>query len=203
MFVLALGWAAAALAAVLALPQLVRLLRTRSTAGVSVVAWRLTLAAAMAWALHGIYTGQPNVLLPNVILGTLSVLILATLARDRGLNLPRLVVPSLVAAALSLGLDVWAGPLVFAVAAGLPSLAAQLMQLQELVVAPRITGVSVPFLALNVANQVVWLAWALLAGEVSVILCASVLGVVMLANLAWAMMRRRRLVRARLAMIYA
>ena len=66
------------------------------------------------------------------------------------------------------------------------------MQLHELLIAPKITGVSVPFLALNVANQVLWLSWGLLAGEQSITLVASTLGTLMALNLLWAYLRRYR-----------
>ncbi len=114
-----------------------------------------------------------------------------------------LLAPSVLLAVVTFGLDVWLGPIAFAVSAGLPSLLAQLMQLRELVVAPRITGVSLPFLALNVINQVCWFSWSLLAAELSVTLCASTIGSVMALNLVWALLRRHRVVRARLAVLSA
>jgi uncharacterized protein with PQ loop repeat len=199
----ALGWVAALLAASAALPQVVRLLRTRSTAGISVVAWRLTLAANLGWTMHGLSTGHVNIVIPNLVFGTFSTLILVMLGRARSLPLLPLLVPSVLVAVTTFGLDLWLGPVAFAIAAGLPSLVAQLMQFHELVVAPRITGVSIPFLTLNVVNQLCWFSWAVLTGEQSVILCASVLGSLMAANLVWATLRRSGLVRARLAVIWA
>ena len=67
MFVHILGWAAALLASCVAVPQVVRLFRTGTTAGVSVTAWRLVLAANLSWTAHGVWTGHPNVWLPNLI----------------------------------------------------------------------------------------------------------------------------------------
>jgi hypothetical protein len=52
---------------------------------------------------------------------------------------------------------------------------------------------------LNVVNQILWLGWAMLVGETSIMLCATALGAMMLANLSWAALRRSGVVRARLA----
>jgi uncharacterized protein with PQ loop repeat len=198
-----LGWAAALLASCVAIPQVIRIFRTGSTAGVSVVAWRLTLAANLAWTMHGIFTGHTNVWLPNLIFMTSSVLILIMLGRDRGLNWPLLFAPSVLLALITFGLDVWLGPIAFAIAAGLPSVTSQLMQLRELLIAPKITGLSMPFLVLNVMNQMLWVSWSLLVGEQSVILVGSALSTLMSLNLCWAYLRRMGLVRARLATLSA
>ena len=56
---------------------------------------------------------------------------------------------------------------------------------------------------MNVGNQLIWVSWAALEGESSVILVGSTLGVVMVLNLLWATLRRFRVVRARLAEMYA
>ncbi len=77
------------------------------------------------------------------------------------------------------------------------------MQLHELLISPKIGGVSIPFLALNTLNQVLWLTWALLTNEQSVMLVASAMGSVMALNLSWAWLRRTGRVRARLAEIWA
>ena len=203
MIVPLLGWAAALLASCVAIPQVLRLFRTRSTAGVSLIAWRLQLAANLAWAMHGVLTGHINIWLPNLIFGTCSVLILIQLGRDRSVSWVPLLGPSVLLALITFGLDFSIGPIAFAIAAGLPSVASQLMQLHELLIAPKITGVSVPFLALNVANQVLWLSWGLLAGEQSITLVAGTLGTLMALNLLWAYLRRSGRVRARLAELWA
>lgn len=203
MLVYLLGWAAALLASCVAVPQVVRLFRTRSTAGVSVTAWRLILAANLSWTLHGVWTGHPNIWLPNLIFMACTVLILIQLGRDRALNWALLFAPSLLLAMITFSMDIWLGPIAFAIAAGLPSVTSQLMQLHELLIAAKITGVSVPFLVLNVLNQMLWLSWSLLAGEQSVTLVASTLGSLMALNVLWAYLRRTGRVRARLALLSA
>ena len=203
MLVVALGWIAAALAATVALPQVVKLVRNRTTAGISLTAWRLTLAANRAWTGHGVVVGHVNIWLPNLVFLLCSLVILSQLRRDRALTWATTFAPSLVLGLITLGIDLLLGPLAFAIAAGLPSLIAQMLQFQELVVAPRISGVSLPFLAMNWVNQALWLSWALLVGEQSITMVASAMGVLMGLNLAWCLLRRTGLVRARLAVLSA
>ncbi len=203
MFLDILGWAAALLASSVALPQVIRLFRTRGTGGVSVTAWRLTLAANIAWTLHGVQGENPTIIVPNLLFMICSVLILVQVGRDRSLPWLPLLVPSLGLAAITATLDFTLGPIAFAIAAGLPSVLGQLMQMRELLIAPMIGGLSIPFLALNALNQVLWLTWSVFAHEQSVTLVASAMGFLMALNLSWAWLRRTGRVRARLAEISA
>jgi uncharacterized protein with PQ loop repeat len=201
--IVALGWVAAALASIVALPQVVKLVRNRTTAGISLTAWRLTLAANVAWTAHGFSVGHANIWLPNLIFMLCSLTILNQLRRDRALSWTVTFGPSLVLGLTTLGIDLFYGPVAFAIAAGLPSVIAQIMQFQELVIAPRISGVSLPFLVLNTVNQAIWLGWGLLAGEQSITLVASAMAILVGVNLLWAVLRRKGVVRARLAMLSA
>lgn len=203
MLVAAMGWLAAAFAASVALPQVVRLLRTRTTAGVSLISWQLAIGANLAWTGYGFLAGHPNIFVPNMIMLCCSITILLQLRRDRGLSLLRLFVPGMALGAVTLGVEVGLGPIAFAVAAFLPAAVSQLAQLHSLVLSPNIRGVSLPFLIMNVINQILWFSWSALAGEISVVIVASSLGALMAANLVWALLRRRGLVRARLAPMYA
>ena len=160
MIVPILGWAAALLASCVAIPQVLRLFRTRSTAGVSLIAWRLP---------TGGQPGLGDARCPDRTRQHLAAesdlrhLQRADLdpAGQGPLGWPgsHCLGPSVLLALITFGLDFSLGPIAFAIAAGLPSVASQLMQLHELLIAPKITGVSVPFLALNVTNQVLWLSW--------------------------------------------
>lgn len=203
MFLDLLGWAAALLASSVALPQVIRLFRTRGTSGISVTGWRLTLAANIAWTMHGVHSGTPTIIVPNLLFMFCSTLILVQIGRDRGLSRIPLFAPSLGLAALTTSLGLTLGPIAFAISAGLPSVIGQLMQLHELLIAPKIGGLSLPFLVLNTLNQVLWLSWGLLANEQSVTLVASAMGFLMALNLSWAWLRRTGVVRARLAELYA
>ena len=199
MFVETLGWAAAVTLAAVALPQVIKLLRTGTISGISPSAWQIVFGANLAWSAHGLLTDHPNIWVPNLIFLICSSTILTQLGRHSGRNLPRLFLPGLTLGSVAFALDVTAGPVVFALAAVVPSASAQLAQLRELIVAPSIQGVSMPFLVLNVANQCLWVCWALLADERSVTIASSCIGSVMTANLVWATLRRLGVVRARLA----
>ncbi|GAA3614366.1 PQ-loop domain-containing transporter [Microlunatus ginsengisoli] len=203
MFIEALGWAAAVLGAGVALPQVIRLFQTRTTAGLSAPAWQATLGANIAWLVHGFITGHANIWLPNLCYLIITLVILSRLIVERGLSPWATLAPGLALGAVSVGLDVWTGPVVFAIAALVPSAFTQLAQFRALVISTNVQAVSLTFLILNVVNQVLWLSWGTLAGEVSIILCASALGTLMLLNLAWGALRRYGLVRARLAQLSA
>lgn len=203
MFFEALGWAAAVSGSVVALPQVIRLFRSRSTAGVSAIAWQLALGANLSWFSHGVITHHANLWMPNLVLLCCSVMILNQLRRDRGLRVLPLVVPGLLLALVTVTLNVTFGPVAFAIAAFLPAGIAQLAQFQDLVLAPNIKGVSVPFLSMSVCNQVLWVSWAVNVGETSVMMVGTSLGSVMLLNLVWSLLRRFDVVRARLSLLSA
>ena len=93
--------------------------------------------------------------------------------------------------------------MIFAVAALIPSAFTQLAQFRALVISTNVAAVSMIFLLLNVINQTLWLSWAVMVGETSIMLCATALGTLMLGNLIWAQLRRQGVVRARLAELSA
>jgi uncharacterized protein with PQ loop repeat len=198
-FVELLGWTAAVFLAAVALPQVIKLLRTKAIAGISPSAWQIVFGANLAWTAHGLFTNHPNIWVPNLIFLACSTTILTQLARHGERSVPRLFLPGLTLGSVAFALDVAAGPVVFGVAAVIPSATAQLAQLRELIRAPSIHGVSMPFLMMNVANQILWVSWALLVNEKSVTIASLCIGSLMTANLAWAALRRLGLVRARLA----
>ncbi|MGB4271197.1 MAG: PQ-loop domain-containing transporter, partial [Propionicimonas sp.] len=55
-----LGWLGALTATLLGLPQAMRLMRTRNTEGLSLMAWQATLVINIGWTAHGIVIGQWN-----------------------------------------------------------------------------------------------------------------------------------------------
>jgi uncharacterized protein with PQ loop repeat len=202
-FIEALGWVAAVLGAGVALPQVIRLFKTRTTAGLSAPAWQATLGANLAWLAHGFLTGHANIWLPNLCYLIITMTILCRLVVDRRLPLLTTFAPGLALGAVSIALDIWTGPVVFALAALVPSAFTQLAQFRALVISPNVRAVSMTFLILNVANQILWLTWGVLAGETSITLCAIAVGSLMAMNLVWGAMRRYGLVRARLAELSA
>jgi uncharacterized protein with PQ loop repeat len=203
MFVEALGWVAAIFAATLASPQVIRLLKTQSTAGVSSLAWQIVLAANLAWMVHGVSNGHANIWVPNLILALCSATILYQIARHGERNAGSLFLPALGLGGVTSAVDLTAGAVAFAVAAFTPSAIAQLAQLRELIISPSIHGVSMVFLVMNVINQILWVSWALLADVPSVAIVGFVIGTLMAANLLWATLRKLGVVRARLSSLSA
>ena len=77
-----LGWVATVVGTVLALPQLVRLARTRNIEGLSLVGWQTALVLNIAWTAHGISIGQlPQILSSSLALFT-TVPILVMMAHE-------------------------------------------------------------------------------------------------------------------------
>ena len=108
----------------------------------------------IAWLAHGFLTGHANIWLPNLCYLIITVTILSRLVVDRRLSPLTTFAPGLALAAVSISLDVWAGPVVFAVAALIPSAFTQLAQFRALVISTNVAAVSMTFLLLNVINQI-------------------------------------------------
>ncbi len=187
-----LGWVAATLGMASAFPQLFRLLRTRTSAGVSLSLFQLNAASTGAWALHGFMVGVPQMQYPNLVLTVSSLAVCVLVQKDRREPLfPALLVPPLLSLAL-FGTDVWLGPLVFGFIVAAPFVVGQVSQLRTMHASRDISGVSLPFLAVNFFVQSLWLTWGLLYGETSITVCASLLGTLSLVNLLYFLHRMLR-----------
>ena len=68
-FVDVLGWVGAVTVASVALPQVVRILRTSATSGISPLTWRLLLGVNLAWMTHGVISHHPNIVVSNTLYG--------------------------------------------------------------------------------------------------------------------------------------
>lgn len=186
----ALGWFAATLGMSAAVPQLVRLLRSRTSAGLSVLLWQLSVGGSGAWTLHGFHVGKLQLQMPNIVCTVLFTAILWLILRDRGLPLmPKLVMPIVLALGL-FGLDLWLGPVAFGIVVAIPLLFGQFAQLKYMWASPTLTGVSVPTLAVNVVMQSLWLVWGIGVGEAAITVCAALMTVICSANLAYYAWRR-------------
>lgn len=185
-----LGWVAALVGILLGLPQLIHLIRTRHTEGVSLIAWQTLLLLNLMWAVHGVLIGQWNMIVTNVFALLTTVPILVLMCRHRGLSLVRTLLPSVVGAAAVVAIDLGLGAAAFGVAALVPGTMVNAAQSVELVRSRSIVGVSPAFLVGAVLNQALWLSWALLVPEVGTIIAASVAIVITAFNLAWWGVRR-------------
>lgn len=184
-----LGWAAALVATVLGLPQLVRLVRTRNVEGVSLPFWQIILALNISWASHGIILAKANLIVPNVIGLITTVAILVRVSRELDRPLGRVFLPGLLIAAVMIAIDLVLGTVAYGTAVMLPALVANAGQTLELVRSPRVTGVSPVFLVGGVLNQVLWVAWGILAPDVGTQIAATSTLVIALINLSWWVLR--------------
>ena len=184
------GWFAVAIGMCVAVPQLVRLARTRKVDGLSLIAWRSILAMNIAWAAHGIRLGQFALILTNSM-GLCSTLpILYLLARQFRRNLLVLMLPSLVVAAVMITVDHVLGSAAYGVAAITVALVSNLGQSMQLVRAPHVTGVAPLFVTMAVVNQAVWVTWGLLVKDPGTVMTASTVCGLASFNLLWYGLRR-------------
>lgn len=185
-----LGWVAAAVGILLGLPQLVHLLRTRHTEGVSLLAWQTLLVLNLSWCVHGVLIGQLNMVVTNAFGMFTTVPILVLMARSRELKLLRVVLPAVITAVVAIAADLIFGTAIFGVVVLVPGTVVNVAQSMELIRSPSVAGVSPVFLVVAVTNQVLWLSWATMVPELGTIIAASVAAMITAFNLAWWVLRR-------------
>ena len=149
---------------------------------------------------HGVITHHPNIVVSNIVYALCTSTILILLWRHRGIRPWQLFVPGIVLGALMVAVDAFSGPIAFAVIAFIPAALSQMAQLRSLVVSQNVHGVSLWWLAYCVLNQTIWLTWAVLADEISLIIVATGLGILMTLNLILGVLRRLNFVRASLSL---
>lgn len=185
-----LGWAGTVTAIILGLPQLIRLARTRNVDGLSLTAWQAFLAVGLGWTAHGISIGQP----PQVVASALSlastVPILYLVSRHLRRNFALTLLPGLALAAIMITVDQLFGSAAYGAIAIIPAVIANAGQSVALVRSAHVGGVSPPFLALAVLNQLLWLAWAIIVVDLGTIIAATTTGIIALFNLIWYIARR-------------
>jgi uncharacterized protein with PQ loop repeat len=186
----ALGWVAAAVGILLGLPQLVHLIRTRHTEGVSLLAWQSLLVLNLSWGMHGVLIGQLNMIVTNAFGLLTTVPILVLMCRSRGLSLLRVLAPAVVIAVVVIGADLAFGSVAFGAVVLIPGTVVNVAQSVELVRSPSVEGVSPLFLSLAVVNQLLWVSWAFLVPEPGTIIAASVAVFITGFNVLWWVLRR-------------
>lgn len=184
------GWAATVLGTTLAIPQLLRLIRTRSVEGLSLIGWQTLLTLNLAWTAHGIGIGQPAQIITNALALLTTVPILVLMARAMGRSAAAVLLPGVALAAAMIALDLLLGSTAFGIAAILPSLVVSGGQTVELVRAETVLGVSPLFLVLGVVNLALWDAWAVLVDDSGTLIAVTITLVVALLNLLWYALRR-------------
>lgn len=179
------GWAGTASGTILGLPQVLRLLRTGRVDGLSLTAWQAMLVVNLSWAAHGISIGQVPQVLTSALSLCSTVPILYLMARQLQRHVLLVLVPSVLAAGVLIGVDQLFGSAAFGTVAIIASVVSNAGQSLELVRSPRIVGASVLFLIVAVVNQMLWLSWAILVPDPGTIIFATVTGIITVFNLAW------------------
>lgn len=204
-----LGWTAGAYGTCVALPQIARVVRARSTAGISRLAWQSSLASNLSWVAYGALTRHLNLWLPCLLVASCAVGMLIMIERDRrpgligrigGLDattIARTFALPLVVAAIALSLATTIGALGFSVLVFIAAAVAQLLQLRSLMMCRDISAVSVPYLAMGVLGQVLWFGWGVLAGDISNELVAGCLTLLTAANVTCYLLRRAEVLEPR------
>ncbi|AQP44199.1 SemiSWEET family sugar transporter [Tessaracoccus flavus] len=190
MFIEVFGWVAAALGVSSNLPQLIRILRERTSAGVSVQLWQVTAASTAAWCVHGFLVSAPQMQWPNLLMAALSSLIVVMVLRDRGEPVLRQFLLPTAVAALLIGSNLWLGALVFGLLVAVPQLVGQFSQLRLMIGAPDLTGVSLGYLSVILLVQTMWFIFGLATVDWALIVCAGSMVVICSINLAVYLVRR-------------
>lgn len=185
------GWACAVLGSTIALPQVLRIIRAGTSAGVALLLWQITFCNTFAWMMHGVMFGWPNQVVPNSVIVVCAGVLLWQIGRDRGIAWWRLYpVPLLGGISLML-IDMLSPAGVFGLVVLAPALVGQVGMFTSLRRSVDLTGVSALNVALAVAVQAMWGSWSLFSGDPNVTVSSGVLLAVSLVNLMVYIGRRR------------
>ena len=197
------GWTAAAIGLAVGIPQLIRILRSGTSAGVSLRLWQLNAATTVSWAVHGVLTDTPQMQVPNLSGAVVAVGIVLFVCRDRRQPfLVQLVLPLLVAVALS-SVDIFLGAVAFGLIVAVPQLIGQFAQTRDLLFEPDLTGVSVVFLLVFCLIQTMWWIFGIVQLDWALIICAGLMVLSTVANVIIYAVRRMRAARSAAAVALA
>jgi uncharacterized protein with PQ loop repeat len=186
----AIGWIAALSSACVAVPQGLRIVATRSVAGISAMIWQMTVLGALAWMVHGLIAGRPQIIWPNALLTITSAWVLAMVCRAEGGSLGRAFGLPVLGAGIAVGTELAFGPIAFGLVIFIPSAIGLVSQLVTIQKAADTTGVSLAGLVMALACQLLWLTYAIPAGEIAVIFAATPTTLLLIANVVALQTRR-------------
>lgn len=185
-----IGWTATVLGATVGLPQLIRLVRTRSVEGVSLVAWQAMLVLGIAYAAHGLSIGQ----LPQVVSTTVQIVtivpVLVLMSAQLGRRPVGVLAPAMALAGGLIAVDQFVGATAFGVLAIAPAIVANAGQSVELVRSPDVRGVSIVFTVLAVVNPAIWLVWGAMIQDPGTMISSATAASIAAFNLVWYLARR-------------
>lgn len=177
------GWVAATIGIAMNIPQLVRILRVRTSAGVSLRLWQVQAATTASWMVHGFIVGKMQMQWPNMMMAAFGLLVVVFVLRDRRQAiLPQLLLTA-GAWALLVSVEVFLGSVVFGFVVAVPQVYGQAAQLREMVKAPDLSGVSSGFLAIMLLVQSMWFTFGVWTVDWSLIIAAGATAALALLNL--------------------
>ncbi len=168
------GYAGAALLTSMSLPQIARIMRDRSAAGVSLLTWCIFAASGSGWLAYGLIQQASAIIIVNITFVTTTVpVVMLLLRRQREWRAPAAVgVPLVVtvgAIAAMAQLPAWV-PSSVGVTCGILTTVPQLIESISLRRAGLVSEVSLATLGLLLAGQALWLSYGLARPDVPVIL---------------------------------
>lgn len=184
------GWSATVLGTILGVPQLVRLLRTRSVAGLSLIAWQATLSINIGWTVHGLLICQPPQVVTNVLALLTTVPILVLMARGLDRPVAATLLPGAVLGVAMIAIDLLLGSAAYGVVVTVPSVVIAGGQTVELVRARDVRGLSPVFLVLGLVNITLWETWGLMVGDSGTMIAVSIAMAIGVVNFVWFVLRR-------------
>ena len=169
-----LAYAGSVLMTAMSLPQIARILRDRSTAGVSLLTWIIFALSGASWFAYGLLVQAPGIIVGNIpFLSTTLPVVMLLLVRQRNWSWLLAIAAPLAAAAtvvmvlLQLPSSVSGG---IGVACGLLTTVPQLIESLNRRRAGLPSEVSLATLGLLLTGQLLWLSYGIFRPDVPIIL---------------------------------
>ena len=168
------GYAGAVLMTSMSLPQIARIVRDRSAAGVSLLTWMVFTLSGTGWLAYGLILGAPAIIIGNITFVTTTVPVVMLLLR-RQRFWPTAAAIMVPAAAVTAGVAVLAQlpafvPSAIGVLCGIMTTVPQLIESVQRRRAGLASEVSLATLCLLLAGQALWLSYGLARPDVPMII---------------------------------
>lgn len=169
-----LAYAGSVLMTAMSLPQIARILRDRSAAGVSLLTWIIFALSGASWFAYGLLVQAPGIIVVNIpFLSTTLPVVMLLLVRQRGWSWAAAIAAPVVAAAAVVALLLQLPSAVsggIGVACGLLTTVPQLIESLGRRRAGLPSEVSLATLGLLLTGQLLWLSYGIFRPDVPIIL---------------------------------
>lgn len=162
------GWLVAIIGAGFSAPQLLRVVRAKSVAGLSLVAWQLAVGGSIAWVAHALITASANIAINALLIGVCNAAILALIKKQRRLGFFRVALLPVSLASILILIDLMLGSAGFGLTVMVPQSVSVMAMIYAIVAEHSLKGVSPGYLVFGTLIQSAWVGWAVVAGDVAV-----------------------------------